>query len=85
MPLQGAMGTLHSNGIQNKNMQKNCLELLVDVTPVLYIDNTKIVFSIGVYAGIIFVACLRFSSHGQFRHVVSCFDLLLFNFHWILL
>ena len=52
VPLQGAYGTLHSNGIQNKNMQKNCLELLAEVTPVLYIDNTKIGFC---YRGLMLV------------------------------
>ena len=43
LPLLGGHGTLHSKGIQKK--QKNCFELLADVTLFsIYIDNTKIVF-----------------------------------------
>ena len=47
--LQRARGTLHSNGIQ-KNIEKNCLELLADVT----LLKDWFLLS-GVYAGIIFL------------------------------
>ena len=70
---------------RTKTCRKTALSFLQRLHLLSTLITQKLVFAIGVYAGIIFVACLRFSSHGQFRHVVSCFDLLLFKFHWILL
>ena len=74
---------------QQWHPEQKCRKTALSFLQRLHLFSTlitqKLVFAIRVYAGIIFVACLRFSSHGQFRHVVSCFDLLIFKFHWILL
>ena len=45
VPLRGAHGTLHSNGIQKKHPEKTALNFCRCYI-VLYIDNTKLVFAI---------------------------------------
>ena len=45
VPLEGARGTLHSNGIQKKHPQ-SCLELLADVTRFSTLMTQKLVFAI---------------------------------------
>ena len=51
VPLQGAHGTLHSNGTQKKHPE-NLPSASCSRYTVLYIDATKIGFGYGVYAGI---------------------------------
>ena len=56
VPLQGAHGIPHSNGIQKKHLEK-LLELLADVT---LFCNTKLLFLLsGVYAGIIYTHTIQ--------------------------
>ena len=45
VPLQGARGTLHSNGIQ-ESIQKNCLELLAAVALFTTLIAQKLIFAI---------------------------------------
>ena len=50
---RGAMGTLHSNGIQ-KSIQKNCFEVLADVTRFSTLIRQKLFFCyLGSMSGII--------------------------------